>query len=378
MSEIQAKPIIRPWASKVADQLRDWRTDDHWLSNLLIGDKPELFDRLAYNERLTTGKNQTLRFRPETAEFLDMIPTPQGKALTGAGVGITMLGKHGLEMLAEQGLPQRLRKWQQTEDLLKQFNPKDWKGQTELVQGAGGIAIPHGRLRDAGGEVLAPTIQHARPYSNIMNLDRFGLQDASRRGNPAEFPITDFFNDPIINKAYPDFSKHTVRMNPSMEPGSGSYDFRNRRINMGPMNSVQNAEKIFFHEGNHFMQQMEGFPLGTNPEYMFDQLGKMVDLRQQLRKSNTALPLELKRHNPLLDQWEAARYRRDLTAEQRRKMQNNIAWHMYSREAGEQLAESGARTIRSMKPAHTLQTVDPREMYDVRRQINMLRNFGID
>jgi hypothetical protein len=176
---------------------------------------------------------------------------------------------------------------------------------------------------------------------------------------------SEFFTDPIATKAYPRLKNTVVRYEPKRMEDSGNYQHDQRRINMGPTSSPEAAEKLFYHEGNHLVQQMEGWPLGTNSDWAGTQLAQLSNLRDQLRREGVALPLELRRHNRMLDAWDKADD----------KAKDALAYRMYRNEAGEQVAESGAQSVRSAKKAPALLTADPHEMYSELRLAELLRNF---
>ena len=89
--EIKASPVKREWALKLADYLRSGRDIGNkvnlpvvgGLGDMFIGQSPEGFERVAYDEPLTSGKGWTTRLRPETVDmgFLLADVAPTAKAL---------------------------------------------------------------------------------------------------------------------------------------------------------------------------------------------------------------------------------------------------------------------------------------------------------
>lgn len=96
MDEIKASPIQRPWAKSVASALRGVRDfadkatipesvpliGGSGVGEMLMGQTPEGFDRVAYGEPLTTGKGWTTKLRPEAVDMafnaLDVAPAVKG------------------------------------------------------------------------------------------------------------------------------------------------------------------------------------------------------------------------------------------------------------------------------------------------------------
>lgn len=96
MDELKASPIQRPWAKSVANALRGVRDfadkatipesvpllGGSGVGELILGQTPEGFDRVAYGEPLTTGKGWTTKLRPEAVDMaftgLDVAPVAKG------------------------------------------------------------------------------------------------------------------------------------------------------------------------------------------------------------------------------------------------------------------------------------------------------------
>lgn len=86
---VQATPIKRQWAMMLANALRSAREAGNQvvpedlpliggakLGDILIGQAPEGAERLAYGERMTSGRGQTLKIRPETLDLAFLTPLP--------------------------------------------------------------------------------------------------------------------------------------------------------------------------------------------------------------------------------------------------------------------------------------------------------------
>lgn len=100
MSEtyFQETPVQRRWAMSLANALRSARDVGNKaipedfpvvggakLGDMLLGQAPEGAERLAYGERMTSGRGQTLAIRPETLDLAMLMPIPgAGSASAGA------------------------------------------------------------------------------------------------------------------------------------------------------------------------------------------------------------------------------------------------------------------------------------------------------
>lgn len=96
MDQLKASPVQRPWAQSVANALRGVRDfadkakvpesvpllGGSGVGELMLGQTPEGFDRVAYGEPLTTGKGWTTKLRPEAVDMaftgLDVAPVAKG------------------------------------------------------------------------------------------------------------------------------------------------------------------------------------------------------------------------------------------------------------------------------------------------------------
>ena len=86
---IEETPVKRDWAMQMAKALRGARdfannaavpdsvpyVGGMKLGDTLMGQSPEGAERLAYGERMMSGKGQTLAIRPETLDLAMMVPT---------------------------------------------------------------------------------------------------------------------------------------------------------------------------------------------------------------------------------------------------------------------------------------------------------------
>lgn len=97
---VQATPIKRQWAMMLANALRSAREAGNQvvpedlpliggakLGDILIGQAPEGAERLAYGERMTSGRGQTLKIRPETLDLAFLTPLPGSGTTSMAAKG---------------------------------------------------------------------------------------------------------------------------------------------------------------------------------------------------------------------------------------------------------------------------------------------------
>lgn len=89
---IEETPVKRRWAAALADALRTARDYGNKvqvpegaplvgglkMGDMVLGQAPEGADRLAYGERMTSGRGQTLQIRPETLDLAMLMPMPGG------------------------------------------------------------------------------------------------------------------------------------------------------------------------------------------------------------------------------------------------------------------------------------------------------------
>jgi hypothetical protein len=89
---IEETPVKRRWAAALADALRTARDYGNKvavpegtplvggakLGDMVMGQAPEGAERLAYGERMTSGRGQTLAIRPETFDLAMLAPMPGG------------------------------------------------------------------------------------------------------------------------------------------------------------------------------------------------------------------------------------------------------------------------------------------------------------
>jgi hypothetical protein len=88
---VQETPVKRQWAKALSDALRAARDAGNRmvpedlplvggakLGDMFLGQAPEGAERLAYGERMTSGRGQTLQIRPETLDLATLIPIPGG------------------------------------------------------------------------------------------------------------------------------------------------------------------------------------------------------------------------------------------------------------------------------------------------------------
>lgn len=87
---IEETPVKRRWAAALADALRTARDVGNKaavpesmplvgglkLGDMVLGQSPEGAERLAYGERMTSGRGQTLAIRPETLDLALLAPVP--------------------------------------------------------------------------------------------------------------------------------------------------------------------------------------------------------------------------------------------------------------------------------------------------------------
>lgn len=109
---IEETPVKRRWAAALADALRTARDygnkvavpDDTpvvggiKLGDMVLGKAPEGAERLAYGERMTSGRGQTLAIRPETLDLAMLTPIPgSGTTSMAAKAGALRKGTKNLD-----------------------------------------------------------------------------------------------------------------------------------------------------------------------------------------------------------------------------------------------------------------------------------------
>lgn len=113
---IEETPVKRNWAMQLAKALRGARDFANnaavpdsvpvvggiKLGDTLMGQSPEGAERLAYGERMTSGRGQTLAIRPETLDLAMMVPT------NAMGKGAVMAAKP-LEKASGESIVKALR-----------------------------------------------------------------------------------------------------------------------------------------------------------------------------------------------------------------------------------------------------------------------------
>lgn len=95
---IEETPVKRRWAAALASALRTARDVGNnvavpegtplvggaRLGDMILGKAPEGAERLAYGERMTSGRGQTLAIRPETLDLAMLVPIPGSGATSMA------------------------------------------------------------------------------------------------------------------------------------------------------------------------------------------------------------------------------------------------------------------------------------------------------
>lgn len=114
---IEETPVKRNWAMQLAKALRSARDVGNYaavpesvplvggikLGDTLMGQSPEGAERLAYGERMTSGRGQTLAIRPETLDLAMLAPLPT------SGARAPMMAAKPLEKAAGESLVKALR-----------------------------------------------------------------------------------------------------------------------------------------------------------------------------------------------------------------------------------------------------------------------------
>ena len=95
-----------------------------------------------------------------------------------------------------------------------------------------------------------------------------------------------------------------------------------------------------------------------------------------MNQEGMALPLELRRHNKILDAWDMIPHDGGLSPAKKKAAQEALAYRMYRNEAGEQVADTGSRAIGENIKSYDFKA-NPHEMFDQRRTADMVRNFGL-
>lgn len=332
--EVKVQKPKSPWLAAMAEALRGAQKTVEGLprppvigsliSKLLIGDKPELLDNIAYGQGLTTGKDMAFKLRPATAELADFVPG----AGTAKGVAMGAVGMRGLNALGDRQLRLMALKLRDTLGMTK-AGDKDL--QREIIENTPGFFhVPRG----------------TDFYPSIPKLEQFGYElpeatiaRGTNLGDRASVePLLDIYKHNRLEKAYPELRGYQLKVDPSMQRNSASFDESSKRVNVGPQDSERSLLKSLNHEvAGHFSAGREGWPSGTNVRHakqQFDELGEMqYDL---LRKFPARVAINPSKQPTMAQQRDLAlslRYGRT-------DMQPGLAYEAYRREAGEQLAEA--------------------------------------
>ena len=144
---IEETPVKHRWAAALADALRSARDVGNKvavpegapliggakLGDMILGQAPEGADRLAYGERMTSGRGETLHIRPETMDLANLIPLP-----TRGGTTVS-------NMAAKQAAVEALRapKIKQTVDNAQRIAfPGIYKRPDEIAREASEMVAP--------------------------------------------------------------------------------------------------------------------------------------------------------------------------------------------------------------------------------------------
>jgi hypothetical protein len=254
--------------------------------------------------------------------------------------------------------------------MLRKTKKNDWRLQKDIIESTPGFfPIPRGRDIYKANSIEPP------PHAQFG----YELPEGKLRGEPSDFEglfrgtdsarhswssgIQDVYDHPRLYKAYPNLKDYTVSYHPDASHTSGYISTSDRLIGVGPHDTPKALLRTLNHEiSGHYPQHIEDWPGGTTSDFAGKQLAR---LPKPDVEDVEKLPLELQRQADM-----AAR----LHSRQRRSIpgvkveSKGLNWDMYRREAGEQMAESLARSAEEGggKIAKHY-TVDPSQMYDWRR-----------
>jgi hypothetical protein len=316
------------------------------IGKFLLEGKANLADLIAYDQPLTTGKNQTLRGKPEILEAADFIPG--GSTIKGVGA-VGAIGPVGIRFLGDANIIRRAR---DLAEVLRKTKPTDWKLQKDIIEDAPGFfPIPRGRDFDFStakrlGEDKVHVPEHARfgyelPEGKLLTADSEDFAGLYQKTNPARdnwrTGIQDVYDHPRLYKAYPRLKEYEVSYNPSANLDSGVFSAGDKAIGLGPQSSPKDLLSTLNHEiAGHYVQHAEGWPGGTNSSWAARQLRKIP--KDAILEKGEVLPAVMERQRglaKLLHQADAVGDKREMTA---------VPYIGYRREAGEQMANAIAKS----------------------------------
>jgi len=287
----------------------------------------KLFETLAYDEPLTTGKGETLHLKPEALELSNFIPP-----LKGAGA-MASIGPIGLRALGEAD-PLLWKTVLKIKEALSKAPAEDWKLQKSIVeQYPNFFAVPRGR--DQYKSVMeAPAVKFGMEAPEAK-LHESGLDKLTP---DAHVPISEVFDSPRHYKAYPSLKAFSVRYEPKLGSDAGYMNPQNGIIGVGSHSTPQDLLDTLNHEVTHAIQRKEGWPSGTTTQSAKEAL-QQFDI---FARTGEVLPKEIDKQLDLVHRLRNL----DSTDKMLGITEGTLAHNEYRRAAGEQLAEAVAQSAR--------------------------------
>lgn len=322
-----------PRLQQIAAMLRDMSLYKDTPLKELIEPTAQTLENASYGDRMTEGRGETLRIKPEVlqsaSDLSNLIP---GKAMASIGpIGLRRLGDAGL-----------WKKYIEIKNALGKTKPEEWQLQKQIVEdNPGWFAVPRGRDAD-------PTLPHVK----------FGYEiPEAKVAGPVGDTLSSVYSSPRHYQAYPDLENYTVSRIPGTN--TGRFNAMYKDVGVGAHLSEQDLLNTLNHEVNHFVQLKEGWPGGTSPAAAGQNLSK-IDLLARTSGADS-LPRELQKQLDVAALMKAS--------------PNPKSWvHVeYRRAAGEQLAEAAAKS--AAKGGGFIQrsyTSTPALMYDPHVQSNAI------
>jgi hypothetical protein len=308
--ELKVQEPKYPRLAKLAKRMKEMG-EQSWPDKLLLGGKASLLEKIAYGDRLTKGKNQTLTLDPDLLELADLVPSTKGAQLATVGV-------RGIAKMGDAKVIERMEKLVEN---LRKTDPKDWRTQKEIIEGEPGF-YPVPRGRDVVPGRLYPKFGYEMPELQVRP-NEYGRLIGSK-----SVPLGELVDHPRLLRAYPELGALPITYNPNRK--SGSATMYGTSIDLGPPRNFQNLHDTLRHELTHYTQMKEGWPGGTNVSAAIDRFVKIPPAE--------TLPESAKY---LGRQAGIAKLLRENSDPQ---VKGLLGWEAYRREAGEQLAEAMAES----------------------------------
>lgn len=253
--EVKVWDPKHPRVAAVGEYLKRVR-DASFLGSLIAGNKGDLLEKIAYGDKLTSGKGQTFGLHPDLTEIADVIPSAKG---VKSAVVVGPVGLMGLDS------PKLTALYKKIAARLQSVGPKDWLTQKTIVEDMGGIPIPRGRditpdkptIR-FGVEVPEGEITH-----DLLKAT-YGLPTSGKQVMKTTLPLEEAYSAPALLRAYPSLKKIRVTGDETLGPGAANITFDENRIGLGKHTNPSWLDEVMAHEVQHKIQHVENWPQGTN------------------------------------------------------------------------------------------------------------------